>query len=506
MCILLATLSGIITIFIFPYSSNSQVPYLGWMAWFALIPLCYAVIKSTPRRAMLWGFITAFIYYLGSLYWMYTAIHDFAKYPDWATCIMICSCVLILALFIGVACLFAKILTKRFRISIIFSLPLTWTLIDYIRNYIPSNGFPWNNLAYSQHLFLPTIQISDLTGIYGLTFLIVLTNVSTAWLINWLTNRKAISFDKMIFLAPILFLAVLIYGFYKIQLYSPPSGDKIKVAVMHGATPQELKDDAAEGRRQIAVFSDLSKQAVEIGVDLLIWPETIFVGPASVGKKLPIPIKNFGVPLILGAMTFQPDLSLSNSAILVGHDGLIEGVHSKIHLVPFGEYVPKGFFFLRKMVSNKQKIIPGKNYTLFDFKNYKTGVLICYEDAFPDIARKFSRQGAGFLTVISNDGWFEGTQASSQHLTFSVFRAVENRRYLVRSSNRGASAFISPIGQVIDSETALTELSLLSEITPIDSKTIYTKHGDWFICCLVVIALVLGLKSHLKSRGDRQNL
>lgn len=492
MNILLAILSGIVTIFVFPYSSSPAVPYLGWLAWFSLVPLCYAIIRASNAESALLGFVTAFIYYLGSLNWMYTAIHDYAKYPAWAACLMICACITILASLIAGTCLAAKLLSKRFRASIILTLPLVWTLMDYIRNYAPFDGFPWGNLAYSQHLFLPMIQISSVTGIYGITFLIILSNISIACLIAWLHDRK-ITFDKMLFLAPVLFLAVFAYGLYRIHAFSLPSGNEMSVAVMHGATPQELKNDLAEGRRQIEVFTNLSRQAAIAGADLLIWPESLFVGPADLGEKLSIPIENFGTPLILGAMTYQTGFNLSNSAILVGPNGLIRGIHSKMHLVPFGEYVPKGFFFLRKMVSAKQRIIPGEDYNLFNLKTAKTGVLICYEDAFPNISRTFAKEGANFLTVISNDGWFEGTSAFFQHLAFSVFRAVENERFLVRSSNKGASAIISPTGRVIDSETAPTELSMMDKIAPIHSKTPYTRFGDWFVYFLVITALAVGL-------------
>lgn len=496
MGILLSVLSGLVTIFVFPYSFNPDAPYLGWMAWFSIVPLCYVILGASPPKSFFFGFITASIYYTGSLRWMYTAVHDFAGYPPWATCMMICACVVIVAVFVGLACLAAVFITRRFGVSIVLTLPSLWTIADYARTYFPSQGFPWNSLAYSQYVFLPAIQIADVTGTYFVTFLIVLSNVSIAFLVR---HRKL---RRILFAAPALCLLTFTYGLYRLHTFNTQASENLTVALMHGATPQELKNDRAEGLRQIAVFTDLSGQAVDKGAVLLVWPETIFVGSATIGRRPPLPIETFNTPLIMGAMTTRGDFNLSNSAILIGPDGLIQGVQSKLHLVPFGEYVPKGFSFLRKMVGVKQKIVPGDDYNLFDIRGHKTGTMICYEDVFPGIARRFVKTGAEFLTVISNDGWFEGTSASLQHLTFSVFRAVENRRFLVRSANRGASAIISPTGRIVDHESALTEVSLMGEISPIGAKTLYTRLGDWFIYFMAAGIIALGVQ---KWRFDSHN-
>lgn len=500
MNLFLAILSGVITIFIFPYSKNPHVPYLGWMAWFSFVPLCYALISAPPKKAFFLGFVTAFIYYGGSIWWIYAAIHNFASYPAWVAVALILACVSALAGYAGGACLAARFLSERFRISLVMTLPVCWTFADYIRTYVPFGGFPWNNVAYSQHMLLPVIQIADITGIYGITFTIILVNISVAAFIRWCKEIRMGPIDRWIFLAPITVSIIIGYGFYRLYTFPPAGKNPLNVAIIHGATPQERRNAGAEDRRQVAVFSDLSAQAVKAGADLIIWPETIFIGHAPVGYALPVPISNHGISLILGAETSQPDFRLANSAVLVGPDGLVKGVHSKVHLVPVGEYIPKGFFFIREPAGSKQRLIPGRDYNLFDIEGAKAGVLICYEDVFPVIARRFVKRGASFLTVISNDGWFEGTSAALQHLTFSVFRAVENRRYIARSSNRGASAFISPIGRKMDSETATVEVSLMNAIYPTESKTVYTICGDWFVYFLAVVMIAAILRRSLSKR------
>jgi apolipoprotein N-acyltransferase len=300
----------------------------------------------------------------------------------------------------------------------------------------------------------------------------------------------------------------LLYGYYKLHRtpYPEPS-TPIKISVIQGNIPQELKWDASAKTYILDRYTRLTERAARDRPDLMIWPEAsspgllgeddlVFENIFSLAKKIKI-------PLLLGSVV-RENQNYFNSALLIDSRGKIAARYDKLHLVPFGEYIP-----LKKFLPFLQAVVPigdmdrGREYTIFKTKAYDLrpttsfSVLICFEDLFPELSRRFVKKGADFLINITNDAWYKKTSAAGQHFQASVFRAVENRVNLVRSANTGISAFISPSGKIISlvrdeagESLFITGFGTQEILIPAAKKpTFYTNYGDIFIILLFIFAI-----------------
>jgi len=299
-------------------------------------------------------------------------------------------------------------------------------------------------------------------------------------------------------------VSVLIYGFFKLSPHNPqPTPTPIKVSVIQGNIPQELKWDERAMGYIVEKYSRMTEEAAKEKPDLIVWPEAaspgLFGQDDDIFDSFYALAKRIKVPILLGAVTRSKDMFF-NSALLIDQNGQIAGRYDKLHLVPFGEYIP-----LKKYLPFLETVVPigdiekGRSYTVFKspVTSYQLpvtfSVLICFEDLFPELSREFTKRGAGFLVNITNDAWYKLTSAPYQHLQASVFRAVENHRFLVRSANTGVSGFIAPSGKIISLAGDGSGRHIF--VDGIDTQTlgvfsakpgIYTRYGDWFIlACLI---------------------
>jgi len=466
-------------------------------AWFGFVPLLLALKNKSKVKAFFLAYLAGVIFWSGTIYWL---IH--VTLPG--TAIL----VLYLALYFGAF----GFVSAYFLPFPLFRLPLilssVWIFMEYLRSYL-FTGFPWALLGYSQYLNLPIIQVADIAGVWGVSFLIMLVNIT---IYEFITYRLPLG-NKIFkaFLPVACLIAALLYGREKIILPHPkPGPSSFKVSVIQGNIPQELKWDSNSREFIMDKYMYLSGEAADDKPDLIVWPEASLPAVPEEEPWYFQQVTNFakenGTNLLLGAVTRRDNLYF-NSAILLGSSGKTLGRYDKLHLVPFGEYIP-----LKKVLSFLETVVPigeisrGKEYALFTVPNLepvwevnkyrpqnKFAVLICFEDLFPELSREFVRRGADILINITNDAWYKKTTAPYQHLAASVFRAVENRVYLVRSANTGISGFISPQGKIIALVQDKSGKSIFvdgyrSEKLPIANHGLafYNRHPDTFIfICLL---------------------
>jgi len=330
--------------------------------------------------------------------------------------------------------------------------PLVWAALEYVQSHA-FTGFGWALLGYSQYKNLPLIQIADFSSVYGVSFVIMMVNVALYRAFKRSLREMAI--------ACIILAIVIGYGIVRVN----KGGEErsIKVSVIQGNIPQELKWDPYATDTILEKYSTLTRLAVFDDPDLIIWPETSFPGFFVSDRELTEQVLNLAkstnTPLLLGTNT-EEGLKSFNSAVLVSKKGEIIDKYDKIHLVPYGEYVPFSdkFPILHNLVLGELgEFTAGKEYKAFSFQpsafsqNIRFAVLICFEDIFPELAKSFVQNNADFLVVITNDAWYGKSGAPYQHAACSVFRAIENRIPIVRCANTGFSCFIDSKGRIYSS-------------------------------------------------------
>ncbi len=494
----LCLLSAILLILSFPNFN------LWLFAWFAFVPLFFVLKDKSKWKAFFLSYLAGIIFWLGIIYWL---IH--------VTLPGMIILVLYLALYFGIFGLIISTIDYRLSTIDLFFIPSVWVILEFIRGHL-FTGFPWALLGYSQYLNLPFIQIADITGAWGVSFLVMMVNVvikevldPRSWVLG--KRKKAISMIVYCFL---FISAIIIYGYYKIYL-TPNTKHQtpIKISVIQGNISQELKWNKSSRDFIIDRYFGISNEALKDKPDLIIWPEAALPVVLEEEPHYYEMVKDFvkeaKAPLLFGAVTLRDNIYY-NSALLISGEGRLLARYDKLHLVPFGEYIP-----LRRTFRFLETVVPigdfsrGREYTVFNLPTTyyplptKFSVLICFEDLFPDLSREFVKRGAGFLINITNDAWFKKTSSPYQHLCASVFRAVENRVFLVRSANTGVSGFIAPTGKIVSlvgdkfgnnifiSGYKSQEISLSKQ-----SHSFYTRYGNIFVtaCLLFVLCGIIIFK------------
>ncbi len=432
---LFSILSAILLIIAFPNFNLSYIIFIGF------IPLFFAIQNKTPEKAFLISFICGVLFYLGALYWIF--------HVTTVGLIVLC---FYLALYFGIFGLFFN-LFGFYRSGFTFIvIPIVWIFLEYIQSHL-FTGFGWLLLGYSQYKNLPLIQIADFSGVYGVSFVIMMVNVAVYKLL-----KK--SFHEII-IAGLVFVAILGYGM--VRLNESKEDSLLKVSLIQGNIPQEVKWDPRATDGILNKYIALTKEASLDNPSLIIWPETSFPGFFGTDERLTNRVldlaKDINIPILLGANT-EESFKNFNSALLISGRGEVLDKYDKIHLVPFGEYVPLSdrFPMLHDLVFGELgEFAPGEEFTVFTLKSkdsteeFKFGALICFEDIFPELAKSFVKNGVDFLVVITNDAWYGRSGAPYQHASCSVFRAIENRVSIVRCANTGYSCFIDSKGRIYDS-------------------------------------------------------
>jgi apolipoprotein N-acyltransferase len=474
---------------------------ISWLAWFAFVPLFVALRNLSLKKGFYLGLFTGIIHYLSLVYWLAYTMSAYGHLPFYVTIPILLLFSFYLALYIALFSMAVTYLCSS-PLSFLFIPPLIWVSLEYIRSFL-FTGFPWELIGYTQFSMLNIIQISDIFGVYGVSFCIVLSN-TVAFLIylclmgkNWQGKKVQTKLAAGTMAALVVILgAVWFYGKWRINnihelaVKSPSS----KVTIVQGNIDQAKKWDPAFQKSSTIKYIHLSSLSKYLQPDLVVWPETAtpfyFMHDIELSKLVLKGIHEIGADFLIGSPAFSlknNKIKYYNSAFLVDHTGNINGRYDKTHLVPFGEYVPmkKWLPFVSKMVEGVGDFDTGEKGQTIRWQKSSIGILICYEIIFPALSRAMVQNHASLLVNLTNDAWYGRSSAPYQHFSMSVFRAVENRRSLVRAANTGISGFIDPSGSIIETTQIFKDAVITQKIPMLQVETLYSKFGDVFaMTCL----------------------
>ncbi len=503
---------------------------LSFVAWFAFLPFFFSIKGRTWLQGFKLGFLVGVFFFVGTIYWLVNVIlpgvNPIIGYLG------IIFLIFYLALYFGIfGVVFSLYNSKMFFTSILF-FPAAWVILEYIRMHM-FTGFGWVSLGYSQYLYLPIIQIADIASVYGISFIVMAANISIFKIISLYKNKEnhyKKEIGKIILAFGIILVAVYFYGLYRLNVRSDQ--EKIRVSLVQANIP--LKDTWDKSRYDgiLKRHFELTRKALKDSPDLIIWPESAIsyhldrsLAYQEELKGLLSFINGNKITLLSGIISFEQGIQNTegkiredkyyNSAVLFSKNASVLASYDKIHLVPFGEYMP-----LRDRIPILAEFVPmddfnqGQEFTIFscplreEKKSIFFATLICFEDIFPELAREFTKRGANILINITNDAWFKDTSSPYQHMQQAVFRAIENRRPLVRAANTGISCFIDLNGKIcsyVENEKGKKTFIDGYKVNDIfynksGEETIYTKYGDFFIGICIIIVLFCAIKVFYKKR------
>tara|TARA_B110000263_G_scaffold116356_1_gene101434 strand:+ start:16866 stop:18350 length:1485 start_codon:yes stop_codon:yes gene_type:complete len=468
----------------------SQQSYgMGFLVWFSLVPFIFVINKlSSFKDAFKFSFIWGFIYHLMTIYWL---AQNIGTVPVIAFFSMLLG-VFYLSFNTVLIILIWYYLKKYYQKYNLFLIPIIWVSIEYIKSY-GLLAFPWISLANTQLDYLYLIQIAEITGIYGVSFWIISLNVI---LYSLLINKSI----KKIYLLVVTFLAPWIFGYFVYNGINQNKLDDLNISLIQPNIKLSDSRDYSKGNELLNKLIDKTKSAIDSTTDLVIWPEAalpfhnIKDGKTFNYIKEKLLMDN-DISILSGDITLN-NHKVYNSVILFDKNG-VKSIYNKQRPVPLAEQVPlsETFPMLENINLGVANYSSGKKDVLFDLGKYKFSSLICYESTFPEINRRHVNKGADFITFLVNDAWYTHGLEPEQHARQSIFRAIENRRTVLRCANTGISMIIDPTGNIIKKTKLNTEAVILGNIKGTDYKTFYTKFGNVFAQLLFIIMGVLILKT-----------
>jgi apolipoprotein N-acyltransferase len=506
--IFFAIISGVLLILSFPKYG------FGFVAWFAFTPLLFALHRGTSiRQAILLGFITGIVGYIGIIYWVAYVVVNYGYLPIYLgiTLMLLLACYLSVYL----AIFAAGIAYFRNKIPLYFIAPVLWVCLEYCKSQL-FTGFPWENLGYSQYLNLYLIQFADILGVFGLSFLIILVNVS---LFEIITKRSKTEY----IIVAVVFLtlvSVYIYGIFRVssidKILQNPSTPSMEVSLIQGNIDQSIKWNENYKKETLNIYEDISVKNIPASGGLIVWPETAAPFYFQDDNDLRRQIRNLAIKtksdFIFGSVSYlrkSHSVDFYNSAYLLSKEGEVKGKYNKVHLVPYGEYVPlrNVFPFIQGLTAGIGDFNTGDGYFPLSSVDRKIGVLICYEGILPFAARMYKKESAEILVNITNDAWFGSTSAPYQHLSMTIFRAVETRLYLVRAANTGISAIVDPRGHIVAQTNIFQKDSLKGKVKFLNIPTFYAEYGDILVgvCFMLIIFCLLWSWKGRGRNADRKH-
>ncbi len=507
--ILPSLLSGLLLALAFPRADQ------GWLALVALVPLLRAIAGATPARAARRGFAFGAAYFVLLLPWLISVMHRFGGLPFPVAIAILALFVAYLASYFALfAALFAAAVRRWGWIGWGLAPPF-WVALELLRERLLT-GFPWGSIGYTQWRNLPLLQVSAVGGVYAVSFLVVTTNAA----LGLLTVRTSPNRARGAALAGLALVAAAQGGgviFLRSQdrAASAPGAGMLSVAAIQANVPQDRKWRPGEEQAIVDDLMAMTERAAQAGARIVVWPESAsplsFYVPdrlaSADGPKFVItPRRDFlfavtdlarrgGITLVAGSVDYRLDegrLRAYNSAFAITPDGTVGVPYDKAHLVPFGEYVPlqRVLFFVDGMVEGAiAAFAPGKSPHALSTPYGSAGTFVCYEAIFPELVRPLAWEGA-FLVNITNDAWFGKSGAPGQHLAMAVFRAAENRRYLLRAANTGISALVDPFGRVVKATVLNEKIVLRGELRPLSGHTFYARTGDLLAWACAIVTFL----------------
>jgi len=460
-----------------PFSFN-----IGYLAWIALIPTIYVIERlNSFSKTILISFIWGFVYHISVVFWLSQNIGTSSgvAFLSMIAVVLILSCNTI---FIFSLWYFFKKNNNSFNS---FILPFIWVSIEYLRSY-GILGFPWVNIANTQLNFYYLIQNAEYVGIYGISFWVVLINV----LLYDLLFRGKI---KKIYVT-LIFVLPFILGHYSVSQLVYDKIDNYTVSIIQPNVNLFTKRDYLNRFENLNNLIDKSKTAIQDNLDLIIWPESALSYNNLQDKKIFTHIKdnlllNNETYILTGNVIYE-NSNHYNSSVLFNRDG-IKQIYNKRQLVPIAEYVPfsNSFPSLKNINLGQANFSKGNKDIIFDVNGVKFSALICFESTFPGINRRHAKMGAEYFIYLVNDGWYTGPPEPQQHMKQSIFRAIENRKTIVRCANTGISSVISPSGEVREYLDLNESGKITTFIEKVNRSTFYTEYGNIFAIVTLIITL-----------------
>lgn len=507
----LSALSAALLIFSFPDFN------LWPLAWVGLVPLLLAIARRPQSgRAFLLGWLMGTLFFYGSCYWLTHAMVRYGGIPSWVAFLLLVPGALIVGLFPGLcAWLLARVLA-RWGVRALFAAPVFWVALEWAR--LGVTGQLWNAVGYSQAYVPSLIQTARWGGVYAVGFLIVTMNAALAHLFLRQNKRTAMMTGVVLMLIALVLLGTHLEAQSEMQAGSGEDTAALIVALQPNV-PMDPIESTAEMAALIERHRSLSEAALGEWEKshpssqspnvprVVIWPESPMRFAYARDSEFRDFVEQFATKnrasVVFNSQEPAPGDGSYNAAVMVNEEGRLVAQYDKIRLLPFGEYVPlprwlPGVRWIPVLVGD---FTPGVDYPLMPVGRGRAGVFICFESAFPAIARRFAQDGADVLINISNDGYLGQTPVMRQHLANAVFRAVENARPVARVTNTGITAFITPRGEVTDATAGFQTATRTWTIKrSVSGQTFYTRRGELFVGTCAVIGLLVFACSFIKSR------
>ncbi|MBM7624132.1 apolipoprotein N-acyltransferase [Sporohalobacter salinus] len=478
-----------------------QFPRLYFVNWISLIPLLLIIKTQTPKKAFRSGIISGGIFFGIILYWLIypQIIFNLPIILAFITVILLCS---LLAVFTGVFSVTTNYILNNYYSWSILLIPASWTALEYLRVLATFNNLPFGIIGYSQAYFTLLVQIADLIGGYGVTFLIILINILIYKLVLYFKIGNMLT-KKEVIISFLILVIIVSYGIVKLNNSSLNQTKRgLKLGIMQPNIPQNIKWNENYRTEIINKYLNLTKKiSVNKKIDFIIWPETAV--PFTLNnsqlqqKKIFQKIDNLNISLLTGVLN-QVNDAVYNQVLLIDHNLGIINKYNKTKLVPFGEYIcyrdylPK---FITKLINNKT---PGTKLNNFNYKGVKWGIPICSEILNPNLVSKLAVNNH-FLVNMSNEAWFKDSNELTQLWQISIFRAVENRKTVIKVSNTGISGIINDHGEIIKQITPFKAkvFTYNLKVKENQTATFYNKYGDSFIYIIMIIIIGFLLKERL---------
>lgn len=508
---LLVLISACLQVLIFP------LPNLYFLCWFAVTPLLIALLKGRlpdtlqltrsprllpvrPLQGFVLGYLCGILWFAGTCYWIYNTMHEYGGLSVTAALgVQLLFC-LYLGLYSGIFGLLISLLAAKspFRrlngpTWALLLAPLLWVAVELARTDI--SGFPWNLLGIAQVDNVPLARIATVTGVYGLSFEIMVVNAALAAAFLLKREKRNALLIASLAAAFVLQSSVLV---------SPPPAPTDRTAilvqenvpVLEGVTWSRQYFDAT--LQSLVSISENPPHKPKQPADLIVWPESpapFYGNDPDFHRTISQMAEDSHAWVVVGNIGTPPQplpgSPIYNSASLVSPTGEWVARYDKVHLVPFGEYVPfkQLFSFAGGLTQQVGDFSSGTSRAPLQANGVKLGIFICYESVFPNDIRHFAANGAQVFINISNDGWYGDSGAYAQHLRQSRMRAVENDRWLLLATNTGVTSSVDPYGRIVTSLRRKIRSSLVAPYALSNVSTFYTRHGDWFAFLCAIISL-----------------
>ncbi len=505
------------------------------MGWIALAPLLYALSgvassesarshSASLRQAFVFGLLTGVVFFAGTLYWITHVMVVYGGITSWVGVLINALLITYLSLFPALFALATRhVVSRGGRWALMLS-PFVWVANEVGRTYV-FTGFPWVLLGYSQTTVLPVAQLASVTGVYGVSMLVAAMSAAVVIAVRPQAEIRARALrheaprfsylNRFVPLATVfaIVLGVAMWGSRRVAAGAlTREGEPVKVGLLQGNVDQAIKWDPAQAA---AIFSDYlraTREAIFRGASVVIWPESSipfrFEDDPLGAEQVRSLARQARVPILFGSDQFvwrqtgttRVVDSMYNSAYVVRSDGSTGGVYRKMHLVPFGEYVPwqNLLFFAAPLTEQVGSFAAGQTPDLLPVDGHRVSVAICYEVVYPALVRQFVTAGSELLTTITNDAWFGPTSAPYQHFEQAAMRAIEEGRYLVRAANTGISGIVDPYGRVVARTGIYEPAVVVGDARFLRATTVYARFGD--VVAYVSVALSAALLLMPKRR------